>query len=228
MLKVKIKKEVFDALPDEVKEHYKEEKGEYVLETEGGEDVGALKRAKDRIQQDLADAKEELRTLKQNTNVEDVVKLQKQYDTQLAEATAASAKRIEVLENQISKGMIEGTAKDIANALTKHTSLLMPHIKSRLSVEFKDGEPKLVIKDAEGKASEMGAADLQKEFYENKEFSAIITASNANGGAGRKDVKTPNEAGGNGGSRNNDAPRLADSKPADLVAHIKASRGSDQ
>lgn len=228
MLKVKIKKEVFDALPDEVKEHYKEEKGEYVLETEGGEDVGALKRAKDRIQQDYADVKEELRVLKQNTNVEDVVKLQKQYDKQLSDATGESAKKIELLEKQISKGMIEGTAKDIANALTKHSSLLMPHIKSRLAVEFKDGEPKLVIMDSEGKASEMGAADLQKEFYENKEFSAIITASNANGGAGRKDVKTPSNADGNGGSRNNDAPRLADSKPADLVAHIKASKGGDQ
>lgn len=55
-LKRKISKEAFDKLSEDIKAEYKEQDGEYVLDIDGDEDTGALKRAKDREAQLRRDA----------------------------------------------------------------------------------------------------------------------------------------------------------------------------
>ena len=101
--------------------------------------------------------------------------------------------------------------------------MLLPHIKARLQADFEGDAPVTRILDKEGKVSAMTVEELSAEFVANKDFSAIITASKASGGAGR----SSNQNGGSAANQSDKPADLASMNPAQLAEHIKASKATD-
>jgi hypothetical protein len=87
MLKLKITKEEFEALPDAIKAEYKTSGEGYSLDVTGIEDTGALKRAKDReselrkeAENKLAVAEARVVELESDTSKKDVATLTRSYE----------------------------------------------------------------------------------------------------------------------------------------------------
>lgn len=227
----KITKEAHAALPEGVKEHYTESEGGFVLDVTGGPDIGAMSRAKDRevqrnaeLTKKLADVEAEHETLKRSANVSDIATLEKQHQAKVAELTSAHEKETATYREHISSGMVESAATSLATSITKSPALLMPHIKSRMSVEFGDKGPELVIKKQDGSAN-MTLDELQAEFVANPDFSAIIKASDASGGTGKRTNTMPRgRADGGSDTKPVDLSKLS---PAEMAAHIDAARASE-
>ena len=229
-LKLKLKKAAYDKLSDELKAEYKEQDGEYVLDVDGIEDTGALKRARDREKQRADDAEAERDELREsNRKLEagkagDVTKLTKKYDADIAamkeEHTGAISKR----DSFITRTLKNGLAQRIAAALNpKAPKVFVPHLESRITVDLTGDEPKVVILGADGKPSTLTEEQLQQEFVANKDFAGMIVGSKASGGAGA----TNNKGGGGAPSQNNDQQRdasLATMKPSALVERIRANK----
>lgn len=234
-LKRKLKKSEHEKLSDELKKEYKADGDDFVLDVDGDEDTGALKRAKDRLSQELKDAKAERDELREaNEKLEsgkagDVAKLQKKWDADKAsmteQHTAALAKR----DNFITRNLKTGLAEKIAHALNPRSpKVLVPHVEARITVDLSGDEPKVVILGPDGKpgmvdGKPMTAEHLQSEFVANKDFAGIVVASKASGGAGaqqRSQGGAPAQYG-----NNSQQPRsLSSLKPAELAAHLKASK----
>ena len=206
-LKRKIDEKTFNALSDELKKEYtKQEDGSYSLETEGDEDTGALKRAKDREKEERRKAEQTARELKEKldelTNELEELKAapaKKKGDVDAVEATwkAKLAKREKELNDQIESAnnalrthVLESTSTKIASEIAgENAEVIMPHIQKRLKVEIVDGKIVTKVLGQDGADTELSPADLQKEFLSNNKFSAIVVASKASGGGaggGRK------------------------------------------
>lgn len=228
-LKLKLKKAQYDKLSDELKNEYKEQDGEYVLDVDGIEDTGALKRARDREKQRADDAEAERDELREsNRKLEagkagDVTKLTKKYETDAATAKAESDAAIAKRDGFITKQLKNGLAATIAGALNpKAPKVFIPHLESRITVDLTGDEPKVVILDKDGKPSKLTAEELQQEFVANKDFAGMIVGSKASGGAGA----TNNTNRGGAPVQNNDQQpaSLATMKPAALAERIKAQK----
>jgi len=61
--------------------------------------------------------------------------------------------------------------------------LLMPHIKSRLGVEEKDGQFVTVVHDSEGKPSALTLDELKVDISSNKAFAPVLAGYKASGGS---------------------------------------------
>ena len=121
------------------------------------------------------------------------------------------------------KTLVDNVATQIATKISNAPALLLPHIKSRLQADFEGDSPVTRVLDKDGKPSAMTVEELAAEFVANKDFSAIITASKASGGAGK-----PSNNNGGGAPNNSDKPAdLASMNPAQLAEHIKASKATD-
>lgn len=220
-LKKNITKEQYAKLKDGVKEEYREEGDGYTLDVEGIEDNGALKRAKDRIAQELLDAKKErdeaqnrLEELEGNDALKnkDVEKLQKQWLKQKTDMEAAHKTELEARDQKIAKfegytkkQLIDNVALELATQLNpKSPKVLLPHIKERLQADLDGDSPVTKILDSSGKVSNLTIDQLKAEFVANKDFAGIIIGSQASGSAGNP---KPN------GSANN---QNSNEKPADL------------
>lgn len=236
-LKAKITKDQFEALSDALKAEYKEQDGAYVLDVEGIEDAGALRRAHDRTKQELAEAKQRSEELAQKLaeldhndarKRGDIETLEKSWKTKLDAEVSAREARIKKLEESARNAAIEATANQLASALTDHTKLLMPHIRSRIDAEVNEnGQAVIRFLDAEGKPTAMTADDLQKEFASNKDFHGIIRVSKASGGgagAGASGSGVRSDAAASSGSTG--GKMLASMNPKDLAAVIAAKKES--
>lgn len=207
-LKKKITKEEHAKLAPHFQSEYVEDADGYRLDVEGEEDTGALKRAKDREVELRKEAEKNLKAL-QDAEAE----RQRQLDT-LTESEARKAGDIATLEKgwqskldsqkseyegKLTKSskFIETTLRDnvaikLAGELSpKHSALLLPHIKARIAVDSTGDEPKTVILGGDGKPSELTIDALKSEFLANKDYSGIIIASQASGGATGKTPSTP-------------------------------------
>lgn len=102
------------------------------------------------------------------------------------------------------RGMVEeltagATANDICSKLAivvngvSTAPALMPHVRSRLKSEVKDGKPVTRVLDAQGNVSAMTPEDLMKEFKAVPHLASLIVGSLASGGG---------SPGGNGGGNN--------------------------
>ncbi len=231
-LKRKIDEKTWDKLSDEMKPLYAKKDDGYVLDLEGSEDddTGELARANARLKQEKAEAKAEA----------------KKYKDQLAEGGELDAKKrgdIETLEKSwkeknetqktefegklsakdkyIKDSMLDSAAKDIAT-IAKSPALIMPHIKSRLDVDLTGEVPVVRVLDKAGKPSSLTLDELKKEFVANKEFSDIIVASKASGGA----AKTSEGNDGNRvpGTPSDGSKKLSELPAKDLAATLKAKK----
>lgn len=231
-LKRTISKAEFDKLPADVKVEYQADGEGYKLEVEGDDDTGALLRAKQREAEarkkaetkvdELTTQLEELREAG-GKKAQDIATLTKEHKTALEANDKKHGERIAKLESGISKNAINAAATAIASEISKSPALLLPHIKSRLTVDLSGDEPAVKVLDAKGQPSALSLDQLKAEFVANKDFSAIIIASRASGGAGNR---APAASGGGAANPPPDqAPTLSsDLKPGDLAERIKARK----
>ncbi len=225
-LKRKINKEAYDALPDAVKAEYKTEGMDFVLDVEGFEDPAPeLRRARDREKQRAEDAEKKLAPLQAKvTELEDQLKLdptkrgdiatlEASWKQKLADAEKAGTATADALRASVTKLLRDGAATALAGEISTAPNLLLPHLMSRLTVDFDGDEPQLRVLGADGKISAFTVDDLKKEFVANQDFAAIIVGSKASGG------------GANGGKQNgNGVPKkLADMSETERTEYSKSS-----
>lgn len=192
-LKLKVSKEDHGQLEEGTRRLYIEDGDGYRLDVDGGDDNGALKRAKDREVElrkaaelrarEMQDKLEALNddSARKSGNVEVLEKSwQSKYDKMASEYQA----QIDGFKKTTDRNLRDGTAKAIAAKISNAPELLHPHILSRLTVEYDGAEAKLRVLDQNGQVSAMSVDDLSNEFVANKNFSAIMTASKASGGGG--------------------------------------------
>jgi len=228
-LKKKLTKEEYEKLSDAIKSEYVTDGEGYKLDIEGDEDTGALKRAKDReaqlrrdAEKALKDAQDKLDALSSDDARKkgDIETLEKSWQKKIDDAKVESEAVINKFKTHTQKNLVDNVASSLAHKLTKSPSLLMPHIKSRLVADFDGEEPVTRILGTDGKISAMTLEDLEKEFVANKDFSVIITGSQASGGAGAtKQRQTSGSASGSDEKLN-----LAKATPKQLVEHLKSKR----
>lgn len=204
-LKSKLTKAEFDALPDAIKEHYKESGGNYLLDSD---DARELREAKDReaearrqekdradrlqAEKDTADKEaREAREAKAKKD-KDFDALETSYKEREALAVATEKAKTEKREQQLRELLVENKALELANEISTSPKLILPHIRARLQAELDGEKPLTRVLDADGKVSAKTIPELRQEFVDNAEFKAIIKASNASGGG----------AGGGSGSGN--------------------------
>lgn len=234
MLKRKLDKAVWEKLSDEMKPLYKEKDGAYILDLESAasedDDTGELRRANDRLKQDLKDAKKALKDKEALEEEGDVLDAKKKGDIEKLEKSwqgkvdAVTKEKDAVIEKQstfIKTTMLDSAAKDVSSIATS-PAILMPHVKSRLTVDLDGDVPTIRVLDKDGKPSAASLDELKKEFVANKDFSTIIVGSKASGGAAKaNNGKTASDA---ATTQNNQPTLLSQAKPLDLVAHLKAKK----
>lgn len=233
-LKKKITKEEHAKLSDALKGEYIEDGDGFRLDVEGEEDTGALKRAKDReaqLRRDAEKAKKELEDKLAEIEGDDARKkgdiatLEKSWQKKLDDQKAEYEAKVSKLTSHTTKSLVDNVATQIASKISTAPALLLPHIRARLQADFDGDEPKTRVLDKDGKPSAMTVEELSAEFVANKDFSAIITASKASGGAGK-----PSQNGGGATKIPGQSDKSADlskMNPAELAAHLKEAKATE-
>lgn len=121
----------------------------------------------------------------------------------------------------VTKSLVETAVTTMANEISTHPNLISPHIRSRLGVDLTGDSPKLVVLDENGQRSALTVDELKKSFVDNKEFSAIIKATSANGGA-KAGASSPS------GTPTSETKRLGEMSDLELAQMAKAKYGSDE
>lgn len=231
-MKFKLTKEEFEKLSEDFQKEYTEKDGEYVLTIEGGEDTGALKRAKDHEKQrrqqaeqkardleaQLGEIQEQLEDLQNNSGKSgDIQKLEAQWKKKLKDREDELTQQLNSLNSEVNKLLVDNVADQLAMKLSDAPAVLKPHIKSRLTVEYVDGKPVTRVKDLDGEISIMTLDELESEFKSNKDFAPIIRGSQGSGsGAG----------GGNGGTGGTkpEKPNFSTASPKEIAEYIKSTK----
>jgi len=235
-LKRKITKEVFDKLSADLKAEYVEKDGEYVLDVDGddnNEDVGALRRAKDREVQARKDAEKKAREAEAKLaeldgndarKRGDIEALEKSWKDKYDKDTGELKTKLEAKDGFISKSLVDNVASSIAAEISTTPALILPHIRARLTADLEGDTPTTKVLGADGKPSASTVDDLKKEFVDNKEFATIIRASKASGG-GAPDKGQRTRLGGASHNQPGDKPTPLAALPAkDLAAQLKAAK----
>ena len=148
----------------------------------------------------------------------DVAALEKSWQAKLDKAAAEAQKTIDSLNGSITTMTVDNVAVRIANEIAVQGSadILIPHIKSRLGVELRDGQHVTVVRDAQGKPSAATLDELKTEFSTAPAFAPVIVGSKATGGGAN--------GGGKGGRAATTVKRahFDSMSPADQMAHAKA------
>lgn len=182
-------------VPEELKSFYIEKDGEFVLDIEGEEDTGALKRAKDREVQLRREAEMKAKELEQKLVDIEGVDARKRGDIEtLEKAWAKKNSEIEMKykaslaqrEESLKQMLIDNVANELAHKISISPKLMLPHIKARLVADLDGDMPTTKVLDSIGKLSALTIEDLQKEFVANPDFSAIIVGSKASGSSAPK------------------------------------------
>lgn len=191
MLKLEIEK--IDDAPEAVRSMYEEKNGKFRLKVDGIPDVDSitaglkskneellseLKPLKQRLK-DLADAEEKARLA--SGSVEDV---RKSYDQKIQKLTEEYEGKLSGLSGQLQGLTVGQTATALAAdlAVPGSAKALLPHIRSRLSMEMRDGVPTTVVLDANGKPSATTIEELKAEFAADAAFAPLIAAGKGTGG----------------------------------------------
>lgn len=237
-LKRKITKDEFDALNESFKAEYKKASDGwdgYYLDVDGDDDNSALKRAKDREAQLRKDAEKKASELQERLDSlegddarkkGDIATLEKSWQSKIDAQKTEYETKLSKLNSHVTKSLVDSVAATIASKISNAPALILPHIKARLTADFEGDEPKTRILDKEGRPSALTVQELEKEFVENKDFSAIIIASKASGGAGKSSQQKSFGGAGAGGNQDQ-MPDLAKLKPSEMVAYLKAVKAEE-
>lgn len=195
-LKRKIDKATYDKLKDDVKSEYEEKDGSYVLIIEGEDDPAELKRAKDREVQARKDAEKKAKELQEALDEAtgndakkrgDIEVLEKSWKEKLEKKEKELTDKLTAKDSFIRTTLVDNVASKLAAKLAgDKASIMLPHIKARLTAELDGESPTTKVLDAAGKVSAASLEDLEKEFVANKDFSSIIVGSKASGSGASK------------------------------------------
>lgn len=196
--------DTLDGLPDAIKAEYKKgEDGKFHLEVEGGEDTGALKRAKDHEKnlRAAAEAKvgeltDQLTAIKAELTTavaeRDAAKADKGKDVQAIEASwqakidalqAKAAATETELTSEVERLLKTNTATTMASEISTVPELFQDVISKRLKVEKgADGRYFTRVLDEAGAPSALTLDELKKELLANKKYAAIIISGKGSGG----------------------------------------------
>lgn len=233
-LKKKLTKEEHAKLSDALKAEYIEDGDGFRLDVDGDEDTGALKRAKDREAQLRKDAEKEAKELRERLeSIEgddarkkgDIATLEKSWQSKLEKQREEYEAKVSKLTSHTTKTLVDNVASQLAHKISNAPAIIMPHIKSRLIADFEGDTPVTRVLDKDGKPSALTIDELANEFVANKDFSAIITASKASGGAGK-----PSQNGGGATKIPGQSDKSADlskMNPAELAAHLKEAKATE-
>ena len=223
-LKRKLNKEEHAKLGEHLQTLYVEEGDSYRLDLDD-DDVGALKRAKDREVQLRKDAEKKAKEFEEKLGeIEgndarkrgDIQTLEKSWQEKIDKQKAEYEARVGKLAAHTTRTLVDNVAMSIATKISNAPALILPHIKARLQADFEGDEPRTRVLDKDGKPSALTTDELSAEFVSNKDFAAVITASRASGGA-RSLVS------GGANVSNGQAPSdLSKMKPAELVDHLRS------
>ncbi|UAG58588.1 putative scaffold protein [Pseudomonas phage Kaya] len=233
-LKKKLTKEEHAKLSDALKAEYIEDGDGFRLDVDGDEDTGALKRAKDREAQLRKDAEKEAKELRERLeSIEgddarkkgDIATLEKSWQSKLEKQREEYEAKVSKLTSHTTKTLVDNVALSIATKISNAPAIILPHIRARLQADFEGDTPVTRVLDKDGKPSALTIDELANEFVANKDFSAIITASKASGGAGK-----PSQNGGGAPKFNGQSDKPADlskMNPAELAAHLKEAKANE-
>lgn len=223
MLKRKIDKAAYDALPDVLKSEYKPNGDNYVLDTDDARElISARDSEKQRAETLVAELKATKTKLAElETANGDFTSLRTSYETKIAALEKSVGELNTTLTTERRDRHVGSAADKIASKFSV-PRLVKPDIEKRLDVDPKDGVTVRVL-GADGKPSALTLADLEKEFVDNAEFKSILIDSKAGGSAdpGRHmGGSAPKFSTNPDGS----AADLSKLTPADLAAHMAAKR----
>lgn len=240
-LKRKIDKAAFDKLSAEIKAEYVEKDGEYVLDVDGDsneDEIGALRRAKDREAQARKDAEKKAREVQEkldelDTNDAkkngDIEALEKKWQKDKDDAVAEVQGKLDRATAYVTDQLVDAQAQAMAAEISTSPALIKPHIRSRLQADigdWADGHtPSTVVLDAQGQATKTDLDGLKKELVDNKDFAPIIRASKASGGGAPGQTKGRIGSAGTQQQQTGDQPApLSNLSPKDLAAQIAANK----
>lgn len=231
-LKRIISKDVYEKLTAEMKVLYVASGDDYALDVEASgsdEDPKELKRALDRERQEAKDAKKALKelqdSLEEGTTIDakkkgDIETLEKSWNEKNRKLIDEHNAKVEKLHSYIKTTLLDNAAKEIS-AIATSPSLLVPHAKARLTVDLDGDTPVVRVLDKDGKPSASTIDDLKKEFVANKDFSSIIVASKASGGAAKVNEQKPGSA----SNSSTDKPvMLTKLTPQEMAARITEAK----
>jgi hypothetical protein len=234
----RINKAKFDTLADNIKFEYIADGDDFVLQTEGDEDTGALKRANARLKDQLKtieDKNDSLQVELEKINANparkkgDIESLERSWAKEKDEAVSVVQAKLDKTQSFIRNTLLQQAAASLAEKISTAPAIMRTHIEKRLTVDMDGETPVVKVLDAEGKPSAMTADKLGEEFVANKDFSAIIRVTKASGGAGPSNaggaVKSP--APGTPGDGDKPA-NLANASPSTLVERIEARKAEQQ
>lgn len=193
-----------DGVPADVAKEYKKgEDGKFTLDVVGGEDTGALKRAKDHeknlrvaAEQKVTDLTAQIETLTSERDTaiseRDAAKADKGKDTAALEASWQAKvdeanRKLETVQNELTaeveRLLVTNTANSMAHEISTVPELFQDVIAKRLKVEKgADGKYFTRVLDADGNPSASNLDDLQKELLANEKYAAIIVSGKGSGG----------------------------------------------
>lgn len=185
-----------EGLDDGVKALYEKAGDKYQLKIDGlpkQEDVSGLKA---KVEELLAEKKAEHKARKIAEDAAaaaaeeaarksgDTSALEKSWQEKLTKREGELQKQIDALMGSITGITVDSVAVRMANEIAVQGSadILIPHIKSRLAAEQRDGQFVTVVRDAAGRPSAASLDDLKSEFSSNPAFAPVIVGSKATGG----------------------------------------------
>lgn len=167
------------------------------LKTKVDELLGETKAAKDARKQAEAEAATKAEEAARKAG--DTEALEKSWQAKLAKREAELTGGMSEKDALIERLTVGGQAKDIAAelAVTGSAGVLERLIAPRLGYEIKDGEARVVVKDAQGRPSALSVKELKEEIASDPAYAPLIAATkgkgggaaNPNGGAGVKQMK---------------------------------------
>ena len=206
MLKLKLTKEEFDQLDESKQSLYGESDNGYALQVDGVEDTGALKRAKDhekQLRQEAEKQRKELESqlavmeskiadiehdkLKGSGDIDAIMESAKQAkldaDKRIADMESEFKQKEQALVERNRESFLGAKVSELAAELAKdgHSDVIIPHLRSKLSVIEDNGQDKLVVLGSDGKPSHLTLDDFKTEFMSNAAFAPVLRGSQASG-----------------------------------------------
>lgn len=236
-LKRNLSKEAWEELSPALQECYVQGDDGYSLNLDGREketkeDNGELLRAKTRVQQErdeareaLAKANERLQQLETDDAVKngDIKTLTEQWKKEKSDLVKAHKDEAASLRSYIEKTTIDAAVNGIAARNTgsaENAELLAPHLRQRLTVDFTEDGPNLVVLDADGRPTDSDLTTFEQEVVDNPRYGSIIVANRASGGGATEDTSADRSGGAASTGGNTGKQTYAEMSPQDLVKNL--------
>lgn len=237
-MKNTLTKAQYDKLSDELKEHYEvsDDGKTYTLDVDGAEDVGELKRGKDRANADNKELKKKLREAEAKLaeidgddarKSGDIDRITKQKDEKYNKDVGERDDKIGNLRKRLGEDALNSVANAMAVRISKAPKLMLPHIKGKLVAEIDDDDNvSIKVLGDDGKPSTTSLENFEKALVNDKDFADIIIGSKSSGGGGasRKDASNNGGAGSFPNNNGQEPKPFSAMNPSEKVAFLKAKK----